>query len=188
MTYPKHYSNVLTQEIAYNNHTYFWIVVAFIILTLLAIFLPKQKKPKPAKPSKYQYAARQKASTNKRRGNDIYYRLALFLLAVALSVSGTIYTNMQDKKLQHDLQRCDFISYTGRFEYINLYKDPKSKRIDLLDEQKNIVSTLHYPTHYYKITNAETGPYPSLDEGSYYGTIVYARKSKIVLEVILNDN
>lgn len=185
MSYPEYYFNALTQEIAYHNQTYFWIVIAFLFLTLLAIFLPKKKKTKPTKPSKYQYEERQWTSRKKRSKSDLYFRLGIFLFAIILSVSGIIYTNTRIQKIQYDLETCNFISYTGAFQYIKLYKDPSSKRIDLLDEQGNLISTVHYPRHYYKITTAKKSPYPSLDEDIYYGTIVYARESKIVLEVIL---
>ena len=43
MTYPQSYFDTLTKVIEYNNQTYFWIVIAFIFFTLLAIFFPKEK-------------------------------------------------------------------------------------------------------------------------------------------------
>lgn len=182
MSYPQSYFDILNKVIENNTDNYFWLVFGFIALTVGIILMPKIPDKKPKKLSKHQYHPTPQKAPKKKGKVNLYFKLGIWLLITVVCVGGIIQTEVENARLQRDMESGNFAVYTGMFEYSAYYKDHYYARVDLLDENGKITETLHIPDRL-NLHSTYGESYRALEDGIFQGTLTYAKESRMIVEM-----
>ena len=193
MSGQENYIRILNAVQEYRQKDYIWLLIGYIFFCVVILVLPLDKIRKQSKRQKQKQEKRKKyhpyeAPSKKRPVLQFFsrhFKATVLSLFTVLSVIGFIYISSEIKKLQTDIERQDYSTYIGEFEYSQEWyrsRDPYWITIRLTDADGN-VKTLSYPDKHRRY-GLHTEDEPKLTEyGTYRGRLVYGKNSRVIVDL-----